>query len=95
MVKQRAEIDRKKELSAKSANNSKGGPKSKGQVDFVAATAKKTGRSIRSVAADKARGEKIADDVQKDIEGTAIADSGVQLDALAAADPTTPSSRPM
>ncbi len=50
-------------------------------------TAKITGRSKASVERDKYRGEKIAKDVQKDIEGTAIADSGVQLDALAAADP--------
>ena len=34
---------------------------------------------------DKARGERIAEDVQKEIAGTDIEDSGVQLDALAAA----------
>ena len=34
---------------------------------------------------DKARGERIAEDVQKKIAGTDIENSGVQLDALAAA----------
>ncbi len=36
-----------------------------------------------SIKQDKARGEEIAPDVRKDIEGTPIADSGVQSDALA------------
>ena len=56
-----------------------GGPKSKGQVKFVDDTAKATGRSKTSVKKDKARGEKIAPDVQKEITRTKIADSGVQL----------------
>ncbi len=85
----RAEVIRQKVVLAKSAKTKTDRSKNadKGQGDFVADTAKKTGRSKRSVGADKARGEKIAPDVQKDIEGTAIADSGVQLDALAAATP--------
>ena len=88
----RAEVVRQRaELRAKLAPNSdepkKRGPKSKGQVQFVADTAKATGRSKKSVKRDKARGEKIAKDVQKDIAGTDIEDSGVQLDALAKATP--------
>ena len=87
IVAQKAEIDRAKELSANLANKSEPKRPNKGQVEFVADTATKTGKSKRSVERDKSRGENIADDVQKEIAGTAIADSGVQLDALAAADP--------
>ncbi len=65
----------------------KDGPRDKGQVDFVEKTAKQTGRSKRSVKRDKSRGEKFAKDVQKEIVGTDIEDSGVQLDALAKAPP--------
>ncbi len=84
----RAEVvKQKKELSAKSANKSEPHRPNKGQTAFVADTAKKTGRSKRSVEADKSRGEKIAKDVQKEITGTDIEDSGVQLDALAKALP--------
>ena len=80
-------MKQKKELSAKSANKSEPHRPNKGQTAFVADTAKKTGRSKRSVEADKSRGEKIAKDVQREIAGTAIEDSGVQLDALAKAPP--------
>ncbi len=80
-----AETKPEDELSPKSGVNSKRGPKNKGQVKFVTDTAKKTGRSKASVYQDKARGERIAEDVQKDIAGTDIENSGVQLDALAAA----------
>ncbi len=59
-----------------------GALKAKEEVDV---TAKATGRSKASVYQDKARGERIAEDVQKEIAGTDIEDSGVQLDALAAA----------
>lgn len=88
----RAEVvEQKAELNAKSALNSdepkKRGAKDKGQEKFAADTAKATGCSIRSIKLDKARGEKIAKDVQKEISGTPIADSGVQLDALAKAAP--------
>ena len=86
-VVRRAEIIKaKSELTAEPADNSKRGPRSKGQTDFVKDTAAKTGRSERSVWVDKMRGEKIAPDVMKDIKGTDIEDSGVQLDALAAID---------
>ncbi len=84
----RAEVvKQKKELSAKSANKSEPHRPNKGQTAFVADTAKKTGRSKRSVEVDKSRGEKITKDVQKAITGTDIEDSGVQLDALAKAPP--------
>jgi hypothetical protein len=75
------------ELRLDSSHNSKDGPKNRGQVQFVKDTAKATGRSVASVKKDKARGEKIAPDVKKEIEGTPVADSGVQLDALAKATP--------
>ena len=84
----RAEIIRQRaQLTPKSGDNSKRGPKDKGQVKFVEETAERTGRSIASVYKDKRRGEKIAADVQKEIAGTTIEDSGVQLDALADATP--------
>ncbi len=85
VVKQRAEL--RSETDFNSDKSKKRGPKDKGQGKFVADTAAATGRSKTQVKVDKARGEKIVEDVQKDIEGTPIADSGVQLDALAAADP--------
>lgn len=78
------------ELKAKSAHKSgilSANRPNKGQVKFVADTAKATGRSKRSVKLDKSRGEKIAKDVQKEISGTPIENSGVQLDALAKATP--------
>ncbi len=89
-TKRRAELIRtskpKAELNAKFAINSdqpkKRGPKDKGKGKIVADIVKKTGRSKRSVEADKARGTKIAPDVQEEIAGTDIADSGVQMDAL-------------
>ena len=86
----RAELIRtfeQKSVFAKSAKTISGQSQNaqRGQGKFVADTAKKTGRSKRSVEADKARGTKIAPDVQKEIAGTDIADSGVQLDALAKA----------
>ena len=85
----RAEVVRQKVEFAKLAETKSDRSKNadKGQTAFVADTAKKTGQSKRTVERDKARGEKIAEDVQKEIAGTAIANSGVQLDALAAADP--------
>ena len=84
----RAEVvKKKKELPANLANKSEPHRPNKGQVDFVADTAKKTGKSKRSVERDKARGEKIAPDVQEELSGTDIETSGVQLDALATADP--------
>ena len=89
VVRQKVEFAKsaitKDELSPKSGVNSKRGPKDKGQDKFVTDTAKKTGRSKASVYQDKARGTKIAEDVQKAIAGTDIENSGVQLDALAAA----------
>ena len=81
VIKQKAAL-----INAQVEQKSAGRP-SEGQAEFVEETAKNTGKSKATVRRDKARGEKIAPDVQKDIEGTAIADSGVQLDALAAADP--------
>ena len=88
----RAEVVKQKtELKAKLAPNTnkprKRGPKSKGQKEFVEQTAKQTGRSKTSIKRDKARGEKIPPDVKKEIKGTAIEDSGVQLDALTKATP--------
>ncbi len=80
-------VRQQEELSAKLANKSEPHRPNKGQVKFVADTAKKTGQSKRAVERDKARGENIAKDVQKEIAGTTIEDSGVQLDALAAATP--------
>ena len=83
----RAEIVKQKVEFAKLAKTESNPSKNadKGQTEFVTDTAKKTGKSKRSVERDKARGEKIAPDVQKAIEGTAIENSGVQLDALAKA----------
>ncbi len=54
---------------------------------FAADTAKKTGQSKRSTNKALARDKNIAKDVQKEIAGTTIEDSGVQLDALAKATP--------
>ncbi len=84
-AKRAAVVKQRAQLTPKSGDNSKRGPKDKGQVKFVDDTAKATGRSKASVYKDKARGERIAEDVQKEIAGTDIEDSGVQLDALAAA----------
>ncbi len=85
VVKQKAELMIK--LNINSDEPKKRGPKDKGQKKFVADTAKATGRSEMSVRRDKSRGENIAKDVQKEIAGTDIEDSGVQLDALAKAPP--------
>ncbi len=85
----RAEVVKQKVEFAKLAKTETNPSKNadKGQTEFVADTAKKTGKSKRSVERDKARGEKIAPDVQEELSGTTIANSGVQLDALATAGP--------
>jgi hypothetical protein len=85
----RAEVVKQKVEFAKLAKTESNPSKNadKGQTEFVTDTAKKTDKSKRSVERDKARGEKIAPDVQEELSGTAIENSGVQLDALAAADP--------
>ena len=57
------------------------------QKKFAADTAKKTSQSKASTNKAIARNEKIAPDVQKQIAGTDIEDSGVQLDALAKVSP--------
>lgn len=81
-------IKKRKELRTVSVPNSKRGPKDKGQVDFVADTAKATGKSKSQVKVDKARGEKIAPDVQEAIKDMPAADIGVELDALASLSPS-------
>ena len=89
VVKQKAEL--KPDLDLNSDEPKKRGPKNKGQVKFVDDTAKATGRSKASVKKDKARGEKIADDVAETIyrmpDGDDIANSGAELDALARVSP--------
>ncbi len=57
------------------------------QKKFAADTAKKTSQPKRVTNKAIARNEKIAPDVQKEIAGTDIEDSGVQLDALAKVPP--------
>ncbi len=85
----RAKVMAEKVVLAKMAQTKSDPSKNadKGQGKFIKATAKATGRSEKSVKRDKARGEKIAPDVQEEIAGTKIEDMGVQLDALAAATP--------
>ena len=83
-------IAAREELKAKLAQNSElkkpEGRPTKGQGAFLKQTAKATGKSTRSIKRDKSRGDKIASDVMKDLKGTDIEDSGVQLDALAKVD---------
>ena len=91
-MRQKAELKSVSDLKSEVVNSSSPAPKTrgaknKGQVKFVAETAKKTGRSKTQVKADKSRGENIAKDVQKAISGTDMEDSGVQLDALAKVPP--------
>ncbi len=80
----RAEIFRQKAECAKLAQTKPDASKNadKGQGEFIEETAQATGKSTRSVKRDKSRGEKIAPDVMRDIQGTGIENSGVQLDAL-------------
>jgi ParB-like chromosome segregation protein Spo0J len=82
VVKQKVELDKLAKTEPDPSQNA-----NKGQGEFVAETAKKTGKSEKTVRRDKSRGEKIPEDVQKDLAGTKIEDSGVQLDALARASP--------
>lgn len=51
-------------------------------VGFDRDTADKTGMDKSTIRKSRSRAEKIAEDVQEDISGTPIADSGVELDAL-------------
>ena len=85
----RTEVVRQQSVFAEFAETDSGQSQNaqRGQGKLVADIAKATGRSKRSVEADKARGKNIAADVQKEIAGTTIEDSGVQLDALAKATP--------
>ena len=76
-------IKARKKLSAKLADDSKGGPKDTGQVEFVAETAAMSGRSFRAVERDKRRGDNIAPEVMEAIKDMPAADIGVELDALA------------
>lgn len=76
-------IKARKKLSAKVANNSKGGPKDTGQVEFVTETAAMTMKSIRAVARDKHRGNNIAPDVMEAIKNMPAYKIGAELDALA------------
>ncbi|MCZ6847684.1 MAG: ParB N-terminal domain-containing protein [Alphaproteobacteria bacterium] len=76
-------IKARKKLSANLANNSKGGPKDTGQVEFVAETAAMTMKSIRAVARDKRRGDNIAPDVMEAIKDMPAYKIGAELDALA------------
>ncbi len=80
-------IKARKKLSAKLANNSKGGPKDTGQVEFVAETAAMTMKSIRAVARDKRRGDLIAPDVMESIKDMPAYKIGAELDALASLSP--------
>ncbi len=94
----RADIMRQRaELMDNLATNSKRGPKSQGQKEFVENTAKKTGKSEKSVRRDKARGEKITPEVRQTLEDARAEDpdsplggvpnKGVELDALASLQP--------
>jgi hypothetical protein len=58
------------------------------KLSFAGDTASKTGMDERSIQRAVRRSERIASDVKDRIKDTAIADSGIELDALAAATPT-------
>ena len=85
----RAEIMKYKAESAKLAEmeNDLYQNANKGQVDFVAETAAKTGKSFRAVERDKRRGEKIIPEVKDAIKDMPAADKGVELDALVGLEP--------
>lgn len=59
----------------------------RGHVGFAADTAEETGVTKQAINQSIRRANKIAPDVKKEIADTPIADSGVELDALAKADP--------
>ena len=80
----RAEIVRQRTEFAKLAKTTPSAERAeKGQGHFEKQTAEATGRSVRGVQRDKARGEKIAGDVMDAIRSTPAANKGVELDALA------------
>lgn len=78
----RAEVVKQKaQLLAKSANKSEAHRPDTGQTKFDAETAKQTGKSVRSVRSDKARGEGVSKKVLAKVSGTKL-DKGSYLDKL-------------
>jgi hypothetical protein len=60
---------------------------------FTADTEKKTGMDERTIQRAVRRAERIASDVKDRIKDTAIADSGIELDVLAAASAVSDASK--
>ncbi len=65
-------VEQKAQLLAKSANKSEAHRPDTGQTKFDAETAKQTGKSVRSVRSDKARGVAIPPDLLAKITGTEL-----------------------